>query len=1293
MATQKISEMTEAIILQDEDYVPIVQSELNKKIKIEYLRDYNKLHNKPTLNGVTIENNKKLSDYNIIKANQGIKVNSNTNQTLELEVPSSAEMEARSAVNKAITIATADKMAKETAHQTMSKEYTPNSQALLTQGENQPVSYKAVKDYVDTLEVKVDTNESDIESKVSALGTEIDTLETKVDTNETDIENKFSTLQQTVNNNKTELDQDIENLNSKITKNQEDIANLQEQTSDIDDNILTIEEDISLLKEKDEELVQNMNSGYAIANGNLYSGSASDYGIEIGKASGNYEQVTTNGYQLFDASKLATKSQGGATVTNNGDGSFTISGSGNLTGTFSNSYTYTREEALKLIKAGTLYSVAEIVSNPYYIFGIYNKSDGTSVGIVSNSNNKTGSATIVENYISKINDGICELRIYFYGISGKAITSGTIRPMVYQDGDGTWEPFTGGEPAPNLSYPQEPKFFEPTKFVSHSKNLLDNDNIVNYFDRNYGTYNGYKVKDLKPNTKYTMSTNVPKSEIATLYFGGIITGINGVFANEPKTISTNKNGEIDFYIRTDNSSGYKLDDFVNGKYYIQLEEGEVATSYAKYYGKSAIPTNITLRALPNGVCDTYENGVITRRVGVLKITRATPMGGSDFTTTNRISYIPNDRLYPISISTNVITNTHQVTNIAGDFNKCNQQIDNGAIHLYFKSGTFSDINEYYDWLDDNEVGIYYELAEPTTEYCSFPAIPSYFNYTNAWHDSEVEASDLIWKAKTYNALLEQEKFIEADYIKVTETNDMISTPSNRGGAELLEIDGAYEQVTTNGYQLFDASKIATKTQNNITVTNNNDGSFTVNGSGTASAQTIFGTHTISNLKKGTLYIKSNDYVCPYLCVDIYWGSVWKKVATNAGSLLTTIEITQEDINNSAEARVYLKTNSSQTINPGVIKPMIYQDGDGAWEPFTGGEPGPNPNYAQEPKFFEPKNVYSVGKNLFNPQEQRKSRSDTTAQIDGDDINVAGLWYMDWKVKVEPNTDYTISFDCNGKYRQLAIFDKTGNYNFINNLILQDNRFLQGHNSKTFNTNDNELIYVLLYASNGSQGTTTYSNVMINKGTSEQPYTPFVGSSTTPLNLTLRALPNGVKDTYENSVITRRVEEITFDGSSDESFTVSDDVSSGFHRFGIAVNNYLPSSSSINVICDRFKVERYGGDGWSSYSYNVLIIPDVDKYFRFIVSDDITGGTLEGFKSWLQSNPIKVWYQLATPTTEGIDKPFIETYYPWTNIWTDSPINTHMKIGFKNRFGEFYTKKEVDELIKEAIAKIGTQMIK
>ena len=249
MATQKISEMTEAIILQDEDYVPIVQSELNKKIKIEYLRDYNKLHNKPTLNGVTIENNKKLSDYNVVKANQGIKVNSSTNQTLELEVPTNQELEQRSDVNKAITIATADKMAKETAHQTMSKEYQPNSQDKLKEGEKQPVSYKAVKEYVDTLESKVDENERDIENKHAAL-------ENKVNENEIDIENKHLALETKVDENEQDIENKVQNLDTKTAQKDaelEELINTNEQ--DIEQKVSDLDQKTSAKDQELEELI------------------------------------------------------------------------------------------------------------------------------------------------------------------------------------------------------------------------------------------------------------------------------------------------------------------------------------------------------------------------------------------------------------------------------------------------------------------------------------------------------------------------------------------------------------------------------------------------------------------------------------------------------------------------------------------------------------------------------------------------------------------------------------------------------------------------------------------------------------------------------------------------------------------------------------------------------------------------------------------------------------------------------------------------------------------------------
>ena len=65
------------------------------------------------------------------------------------------------------------------------------------------------------------------------------------------------------------------------------------------------------------------------------------------KLYGKTTQVQTTGAQMFDESKIPTKTAGGATVTNNGDGSFTVSGSGNLTETFSEYYELNHEQTLQ----------------------------------------------------------------------------------------------------------------------------------------------------------------------------------------------------------------------------------------------------------------------------------------------------------------------------------------------------------------------------------------------------------------------------------------------------------------------------------------------------------------------------------------------------------------------------------------------------------------------------------------------------------------------------------------------------------------------------------------------------------------------------------------------------------------------------------------------------------------------------------------------------------------------------------------------------------------------------------
>ena len=165
---------------------------------------------------------------------------------------------------------------------------------------------------------------------------------------------------------------------------------------------------------------------------------------------GKSEQVTTKGYQLFDASKLPSKSQGGATVINNGDGSFTISGDGNLTEVFDLNFSYSSEDAKKIFKIGAI-----------------NKSKNATNPIISYHVRYNGKTENLGNNITEemYNANDFTIKCIFYGRKDSKVVGGIVKPMLYQEGDGTWEPFTGGKPSPSPDNPS------PIKSVGDNGNI------------------------------------------------------------------------------------------------------------------------------------------------------------------------------------------------------------------------------------------------------------------------------------------------------------------------------------------------------------------------------------------------------------------------------------------------------------------------------------------------------------------------------------------------------------------------------------------------------------------------------------------------------------------------------------------------------------------------------------------------------------------------------------------------------------------------------------------------------
>lgn len=223
------------------------------------------------------------------------------------------------------------------------------------------------------------------------------------------------------------------------------------------------------------------------------------------KLYGKTEQVRTKGYQLFDASKIATKSAGGATVTNNGDGSFTISGSGNLTGNFVNSHVLSNEEAKKLFKAGRV----TLKGDKTYPF-VYMQIKNTAGLIKELKTLDVDSERYLDLTSEHINSEGFHVSFGIYGSSGSAIIPGTVKPMVYQDGDGTWEPFSGGKPSPSMDYKQDLESSGDGGNIGlevFGKNLCP---ISSMTDRKDNASGSIYLTDMPICEKYTLSCNVTK---------------------------------------------------------------------------------------------------------------------------------------------------------------------------------------------------------------------------------------------------------------------------------------------------------------------------------------------------------------------------------------------------------------------------------------------------------------------------------------------------------------------------------------------------------------------------------------------------------------------------------------------------------------------------------------------------------------------------------------------------------------------------------------------------------------
>ena len=203
----------------------------------------------------------------------------------------------------------------------------------------------------------------------------------------------------------------------------------------------------------------------ASGTGHVTMTDAADHPLLNLDIAGKSEQMVTTGAQLLDLVDMTDISAGGAAISGD-SGAYTISGTGTLTGAFSASY---QLDYLKNhLMPGNLILKSDPTVPKLYV-RIWNGS--TILAEMQGNSTKQITREMLDN------DNI-RIECFLHGNAGSTITPGTYYPMLYQDGDGTWEPYTGCKPSPSPEYPQEIVGTDVTSVMVTGAQLMDTSRLA-----------------------------------------------------------------------------------------------------------------------------------------------------------------------------------------------------------------------------------------------------------------------------------------------------------------------------------------------------------------------------------------------------------------------------------------------------------------------------------------------------------------------------------------------------------------------------------------------------------------------------------------------------------------------------------------------------------------------------------------------------------------------------------------------------------------------------------------------
>lgn len=518
--------------------------------------------------------------------------------------------------------------------------------------------------------------------------------------------------------------------------------------------------------------------------------------------------------------------------------------------------------------------------------------------------------------------------------------------------------------------------------------------------------------------------------------------------------------------------------------------------------------------------------------------------------------------------------------------------------------------------------------------------------------NESGLSDLSSEIEPLEASVEALEETQYDpYIVDTASGDIASFPDGADGVPVKRLVANIEPVQDlHGYEnpwpgggsknqlpVRDSGLIPSS-MNGVTITNNGDGTYKLNG--TATDVVYFDVYnssdgTASSIATGT-YILSGSIGGSGTTwrLNLYSGSSLIAQSTNGDSSAT--------ISSGTTIRATIYVNSGTTLNNVTFYPMLRLStvSDSTFAPYS--------NICPITGWTEA-NGTRCGKNLVKVELGYTYNTNTGVTIDDPNI------YSSAKVPVNftEHTNYVYSCD-NDNPGFIYAWDKYGNFvGRTSGAVRQGNTVL----SKTdFNLGNGgnkayDTIRYLAFNYYHAQSSSDYSTIATAKiqlepGSTATTYEPY-DATTIPI-----AFPSSAGTVYGGTLnvtsgeLTVDRAKVTLNGTE----TIN---GLTYNRFRIPLTGYVPVDTSVvdeSLLCDELKTVSYDS---ISPSLNFLISGAGVGTGSICVKIDSTIDGVVAFRAWLAEHTPDVVYKLDTPTTYQLTPTQVTTLLGTNNVWFDT----------------------------------------